>query len=65
MSTVLDSWRARMLQVKVYERCDTCDTLKEGVSVREYWTPTGRVTHTCCQDCGKTLSRQYYGNQMM
>lgn len=60
MSAVLDAWWARIPTVTVQDRCNECDALKANVKRREYWTPTGKKVHTCCEGCAKELSRQYY-----
>ena len=53
-------WRNRTPKVRVYDLCGECETLKEGVARHEFWTPTGKRVHTCCEACRKDLHRQYY-----
>ncbi len=63
MSAVLDAWWKRVPVVTTQERCNECDTLRSGVVKRDYWTPTGKRVHTCCDACAKELSRRYYPPQ--
>jgi hypothetical protein len=55
-------WNNRPTQVKVFELCESCDTLKEGVETREetgYW-PSFHVklkSCACCFDVAKNKAR--------
>lgn len=42
-------WRARQLQVRVLDRCDECDELKDDVQKRENYWP--HITAVCCAEC--------------
>lgn len=55
-----DNWRRRPLEVKVFEHCDRCQKLCEGVSARthqSYW-PTFTLTLKSCQPCFEIAKRE-------
>jgi hypothetical protein len=48
-----DAWRNRPLEVRTYEHCDGCGTLKEGVEMREAanYYPRWNVKLRSCAGC--------------
>jgi hypothetical protein len=44
-----EKWHNRTLQVRVLDRCDECDELKE--DVRKHVSLWPNITAVCCADC--------------
>jgi hypothetical protein len=49
-----DAWNSRPMTVKVFERCDRCETLREDVKEREhtaYYPFSFAIKAKCCAPC--------------
>lgn len=53
----LTQWQSRPLIVKVFELCDECDQLKEGVRLQESLYP--KFTVRCCSSCFARLIAEH------
>ncbi|WP_186215869.1 hypothetical protein [Burkholderia gladioli] len=64
----LDAWRSRKMEVRILDLCAECQTLKDDVKEREYftgylWARRFEVKKTCCAACfeiAKKAQQQEY-----
>ena len=53
-------FRNRQMEVKVFDRCDKCETLKDDVKERANYWPRVKAT-TCCGVCFAQLVAEAQG----
>lgn len=53
-----DNWRRRPLEVKVFDRCDECETLQPDVKKRVNYWPS--FTAVCCGECYSKRLAEFY-----